>query len=441
MTHQNPFDRIAPAVGVIRIIVGPTAIGALSNEELRHLVRIADLAVAEMVFVPGSAESRQILIDSGSRLATIEPHDKFFVLRGDHWNALLGGRRLVEGHALTVPSAWMDLLLALCARRFDLVVASEESIRELPASVDPQRVCAVPELLRRLRLFAIANRCFEVEPGFQTDEWLYYHYRLRVTFPAVQAAWSTIIHQLSQPLAKALEDRVASLQKRLGFMTRASDEVCIEGLRSPHVNVEERCLYSLGYLTMLSTGALEDIAWIVQRFFDLKLGRMETTFRLPLNGRSRMLKALQAASPELATFLASPAVAGAVRGLYSIRDQLQHRTFPQPVAVLARQRRELGRVVLSASAVEPIATLVGRTIEARAHGRGADEQLVDPYALALGIMDLVRHLTSSVISRLPWDRLSEQAYGEEAKEFGGLQESPQDVGQDLFGAEPLLFRW
>jgi hypothetical protein len=446
----GPFDRVGPSQSTLRVIIGPTALAEATPSDLDLMAAVAAFRFVDMVFVPCDDVSRAALARVQVAIAEIELRRTDYVFEYPNGSCSLTSTYVVDDtykrQQSGPPNAWIDHMLADHAEPFDVVVASPASIQASAKPTGRGRLCTLREFWRRARLFGVASGDFRVLPNFRVNEGMYYLYRLYLTFPEAQRAWIVVATCRMNRSGNELQAHVGSLRARLDFLERASDQVCIECLRTSNNDTEARALYSLAYLIILASAALENLASIVRNLHALQsLTPYQTTLRLVgANKRhSELTKALRVANPALHNYLVSNVGRGSIDGIVEIRDQLQHRLFPVPIGRISglTNRREPGHVQVPDHAIASLAKASRVPIEIETFPPSPGQVLVDPYSFALAVVEVTARLVNDILPLLPWSTIVAAATQREQEHVRAtLSKFDQGVGHFLdWGVEPPLF--
>ena len=201
------------------------------------------------------------------------------------------------------------------AAPFDLVVVSDEWAHK--NSPLPNQVVSFSKIKEFIRLFMVNNQKFFITPHYHIDEFYYYIFRHKNLFENFQHYWSSTVHTLDE-FNDALDNRLLQFS------------ICIDKVKSllwfKQNNITAMHLkYHISYLTLLSTGIFDNLAWIINNYYNLELDKKS---RLSIDLRkNKFINAVTTKSSALATFIKSDTVLNKIDAIRELRDRIVHRDF------------------------------------------------------------------------------------------------------------------
>lgn len=250
---QTPFDsrRVAPAK--LDVVVGPRALEEASDEWLQRLVSISTYSFVNVSGVVANEPSGQRLKDIGIQPVVVREANEVIGLSTPKTARFLAYLHQYRRLADREPdeSVVLEKLLAENGDLYDLCVVASSSLD--PRSIRQQRwrLCDLPGLLTRLRLYLVFKDHFEEGPNHFIDKGLYLLIRKARMFPEFRPAWRTVL-ALGEP--RLVEEQLTSLSTRLQYLCQAQDLVLISCLRTPDRSSVSDCLYHLTSLIAPSDG-------------------------------------------------------------------------------------------------------------------------------------------------------------------------------------------
>lgn len=203
---------------------------------------------------------------------------------------------------------------------FDLVVVSDEwADKNSPLS---HQIVAFSKIREFARLFMINNQKFFITPYFHIDEVYYYIFRHKYLFKNFQHFWTSNIH--------IVDDYNDALDNRLLQFSLCLDKVKSLLWLKQNNNTAMHLKYHISYLTLLSTGIFDNLAWIINNCYVLEL---EKKSRLCIDLRKeKFIKSINAKSSTLATFISTDVVLDKIDAIREVRDRIVHRDFIKTIA-------------------------------------------------------------------------------------------------------------
>ena len=105
-------------------------------------------------------------------------------------------------------------------------------------------------------------------------------------------------------------------------MTICFDQCKIEAYKSQNNTTVMYLKYHLSHLLLLITGTFDNLAWIINNQYDLKLHRM----KIDLRGKD-FKEAVENRSPEIHEILTDEEIVAIIDAIRELRDRIVHRDF------------------------------------------------------------------------------------------------------------------
>lgn len=173
-----------------------------------------------------------------------------------------------------------------------------------------------------LRLFLINKKEFLIRENFAIDETLYYIYRHKQKFSEFQNFWSAICD------TGTIDDWADALDNRLNLLMRCVDYCKIECYKNQNNSSAMHLKYHMAYLMLLITGIFDNLAWLINNLYGLKLEH--SPLKIDLIKRDFQL-AIKRQSKTLGEFLETDYLNKNVKAIRKLRDRIVHRDFLKTV--------------------------------------------------------------------------------------------------------------
>lgn len=353
----SPYDFPVRTHPEITVLLAPSISFNADDALLSYFARLAQhsyLSIYQSVKHSSTARAHEF----GLLEAVIESRVAEVVLRLDDQDPttmqLVSLDDVLAGSAVEPPpDAGIDYALVgnvIC----DFVVGSEAAIGVVPLHLRQRRYCSLRELNEYLRLVQVAYDYLEPVPGLLVDRFMYYRHRYLLLYPA------TVNLPHRRYNYTGVTDRIESLQRRLDLLLRAVDKTLIASLQTPTSNSLDEASYSCSMLIMAMTGSFDDIAEAIRADYQFSLPVTRVTLAAPARGASDFAKAVRRHNHELADYLTEPSTVEALKAIYEIRHQVQHREFPAQVGHSHSSLGSLpGSLLLPGKAALALANWVG----------------------------------------------------------------------------------
>lgn len=232
-------------------------------------------------------------------------HENFDSLTDNELNKL-SEKIIIEGNTYAAP--------------FDVVVVSDKwaSKKTLPQD----QVLSFSQIKEFIRLYMIGKKKFHITPNYYIDEFGYYIFRHKCLFKNFQCFWSANIQSLNE-YNDALDNRLLQFS------------ICLDKVNSllwlKQNNITAMHLkYHISYLTLLSTGIFDNLAWIINNYYNLELDKKS---RLSIDLRKdKFIKVVTTKSINIASFINSDNVLNKIDAIRELRDRIVHRDFVKTIS-------------------------------------------------------------------------------------------------------------
>lgn len=184
-----------------------------------------------------------------------------------------------------------------------------------------QEECDIPVIsLERckelLRLFLVQRKQFIISERLNIDETFYYMYKHKQLFSEFQNYWSAVIeNEVEYNWADALDNRLCML-------TLCLDQCKIETYKRQNNLTVMHLKYHLSYLILLITGTFDNLAWIINNQYKLRLCRV----KIDLKG-SQFKNAIKDKSVAIYDVLEAEYAKTGIDAIRELRDRIVHRDF------------------------------------------------------------------------------------------------------------------
>lgn len=298
-----------------------------------------------------------------------------------------------------------------------------------------KNVKTINEAKRQIGISFSNNNIFLFRPHYKVNEGYYYLIRAMKDFPLFQKPWFLII-KLRSKYSKALEN-MNSLSTRFKFICRSYEKTIFFAIKQPNNDTFENMLYHFGFFIMLCTGAYDDIAWLINNIYDLKLNRMAVSLR-----NSEFIKKIYHNDNSLYSLLSREEYLYKIGEFYPIRDSLQHRNYLSGYTYI-RSSESSHMIYLETTAVK----MLKEKIYIR-ESKEMDELGKDNIKYSCNPKELIEYLMKSFISSISeifeaisWGKLVEQLNEKDLKEYDTyLEKYGKGVEQFLdFPSESMYF--
>lgn len=170
-----------------------------------------------------------------------------------------------------------------------------------------------------LRLFLVHKKDFAITEHSHIDETFYYIYRHKQIFSEFQNFWSAVCN------GNGLNDWADALDNRLWLMAICFDNCKIEALKHQNNVTVMQLKYHISYLLLLITGTLDNLAWLINNLYELKI---EEDDRKKIDLIKKAFKNIvKNKSLKLFDFLDSDLFDDKILAIRELRDRIVHRDF------------------------------------------------------------------------------------------------------------------
>lgn len=333
--EENPFDRDPRSVPLMRFVLHSTSLAdeILSEDSPAHrLVKVNCLKEIEVIPLPTANNNlRKRFADNGLVFTEYFSHESRVILKVSDGSI----HNVISPFTNRIPENLWDPLIDNSNVTLADLFASNIGDYLVVSKTEPSLKCKVArnsivtseQALEMVRIILTAHSRFYVGARIPISEWFYYLYRFRKLFKEFHYASTVAAHAHGKELSEKIYNYVVSLGTRLDFICRAYDKVAFFSLKTANYDDLNNQLYHLAYFIMLITGVFDDLAHIIEEFYDIEIkGRQSISLRI--KKATKFYQALQCKNATLHTFLTSADTQRDINAFYPIRDSLQHRELP-----------------------------------------------------------------------------------------------------------------
>ncbi|HHT7166504.1 TPA: hypothetical protein ACTZ3T_002825 [Bacillus cereus] len=350
--EKNPFDRGIPSETNPILIVLHTEFFSENYQklsiEIQKLIDISKLPFVTLMLLPARnistglgelIQKENVLI--GAYVDTNRFQEMVALSHKGKEEGILNGNLAKWGEVNAGDSKVRVLdLQAINHIEPDYFVMSKEDTFYEKQSISAKKI-TINDLLQELRVLLVHYSIFYDRPNSRIiGENPYYSYRVRIKFPQFiesSIKWNPI----SSEKTSINPSSFGSLHQRLYLISKALDKIDFHSLRNANNDTLDECLYHLGYMIMLVTGAFDGIAWIIKNFHEIDLPKMKVSIQVPIGKQNtELLKKLKSYNIELCDYLLDKKTQNNINIIYQIRHSLQHRTFIQGMGQVTSEKRE-----------------------------------------------------------------------------------------------------
>ena len=171
-----------------------------------------------------------------------------------------------------------------------------------------------------LRLFLIHSKQYLITEYLSIDEFGYYLYKHREVFSEFQNYWSAVCS------VGITDDWANALDNRLKLMTLCMDSCMIEANKTQNNQTAMHLQYHVAYLLLLVTGTFDNLAWIINKQYELNLTKFDVDLR-----RGKFHEAIKCVSHAIYQIITDDQFITEIEAIRVLRDHVVHREFIQYV--------------------------------------------------------------------------------------------------------------
>lgn len=213
------------------------------------------------------------------------------------------------------------------AAPFDLVVVSDKWAAE--NTTEKNTVLSMTDFRETLRLYMVHTKQFYISPCERIDELFYYTYRHKAVFRQFQPFWSSTVY------SNALDSYADALDNRLMQFLLCVDNIKVILLKEQNNITAMHLKYHVPYMTLLTTGIFDNLAWLINNKYGLQLSRMKVDLK-----KTQYIDAVRTKSAVLADYLSDDFIQLKIDAIREIRDRIVHRDFIQTIRSGSRSASE-----------------------------------------------------------------------------------------------------
>lgn len=451
---RNIFDEKINENNPIKILVHTKSFEKeLTNQENRimKIIKISEFKFIKIIFSPiKDKKIKEILNKNNIEITNYECSEEFIVLKSERFSQVIHAQRnlncLNGGFEKSIISGSQINHLDLFAGHddyYDFFIIDDKDTY-YNSNRKTEKDIGITEALEYIRILLVNNGFFYVVPHYTVDEDLYYLYRYKKIFEKFQHAWSIAVKNERNRQYTDVFHQLDSLSERLNFICRADDKVKYYSKKTPKNGNKNNALYHFGYLIMLITGALDDLAWVIKHLYKLNLGKTQIVLKEYQTYESKLLKNLEHKNKKLYEFLQASKNQSIIKLFYPIRDSLQHRKFIKGVRYTNESRGlRKNLFAIPKETLEWIDFNFSSELE-KEYGiyEENDEVLyIEPYIFTSKLLENFTNIINGVLINIEWDSFTE---GLTTNEIEELEKSKliyeKGLGTFLnFDDEPIYF--
>ncbi|MFN7253339.1 MAG: hypothetical protein ACK4M9_21570 [Anaerobacillus sp.] len=435
--QKNPFDRGIPSENNPIVIVVHTEYLSEHYEQLsksvRKLVDISKLPFVSLLFLPVREANNHLIalfqkenIEFSSYIDTKYAQEKVALKYNGKEKGILNGN-LAKWGAVYVGESKVRVLdsQAIAHINPDYFVMSKDDEFYERNSINAKKI-TINELLQELRILLVYYGIFYDRPNSRIyGEEPYYSYRVSINFPQLiesSIKWDLI----SNEEISIHPSNFGSLHQRLYLISKALDKIDFHSLKNPNNDTLDECLYHLGYMIMLVTGAFDGIAWIIKDFYKFEINPQKISIQVPLKKKNTdFIKKLSVFNPKLYAFLLDEVTQKKINIIYQIRHSLQHRTFIQGMGYSTSEKKLPNLLFLPHESPDLFESLSIKESNFWGFKSKINEgKLFDLRTFAHRIFEVTSELVNDSLSLINWELSLGSLTGEETKK---LEEKLEDL--------------
>jgi hypothetical protein len=349
--NLNPFDREKPSKNNPIEIAIHTEFFSENylryRNELMKLVDISKLPFVNVTFLPARNLNPELKILFRNReipicyYADTSVYQEKIVLRYDEVEMGILNGNLNKWGEVCFDNSQVKVLdsQALIHLVPDYFVLSGEDYFYKERETSFKKV-TIYEILQELRILLVHYGIFYQTPYSKIvgDE-PYYSYRVDKKFP--QFVKSNLIWSyIGDSSPSITHSNFSSLAQRLYMISKALDKIDFHSLKKPNNDTLDECLYHLGYLIMLVTGAFDGVAWIIKEFYNFNLRKERVSILVPMQKqKTDFTKMLNECNTQLYDYLVNEETKTKINIIYQIRHSLQHRAYIQGMGQIISENK------------------------------------------------------------------------------------------------------
>lgn len=445
---KNPFDRDPQNVPLMRFLLHSTSLAdeiLTEDSPAQRLIKTSSFREIEVTPLPTASNSlRKRFSGNGLALTEYVSSELRVTLKTSD-----GSVHNVIGPFIKYlpPNLWEPIssdstvtLADLFASSFCdyLVVGTTEP--SLGCKVEKDNIITAEQALEMVRVILSARGRFYLAPEMPISEWSFYVYRAMELFKGTQYPSTVASYAQGNTLAEKMGNYFASLMTRLDFICRAYDNIAFLSLKTANYNDQNRQLYHLAYYIMLTTGIFDDLAHIIEEFYQIRIrGRTNIILRIPPGKEpNKFYQTLKLKNAALYEFLTAPNTQRDINTFYPLRDSLQHRELPKGVQFhhgMSETRKNV--LELNNETFEEIKEASG-SLPFIIRGNPC---LLDPYPFIQWAQAVTIELVNRILSAIDWDSICMTLPKDLQDEIRTRNENYKQWFGQLFGwpQEPLYF--
>lgn len=191
-----------------------------------------------------------------------------------------------------------------------------------------EMVITINEAFELIKLYFIKDNDYYVSSVQSLDKSYYYLYKAAITIPEYQRLWSIVVYHHDDELTALW----TSFHTRLKFILQTLDILEYIVLMKPNMNTSFEYVYYLGYLCVLATGILDNLALLLEYQYRNSIRKFkhkgEISLRVQYKKESNdFLKEIKKKNNSLTLIFEDNATKNIINFIYSLRDAVQHQEY------------------------------------------------------------------------------------------------------------------
>ena len=295
-----------------------------------------------------------------------------------------------------------------------------------------------------IRILLVNSGYFFIKPNLSVNEGYYYLFRFKKLFHEYQFAWSVVVGTYGKSMPEEIFSQFDSLSTRLELLCRAADKTSYYALKWPNNDTQDNTLYHFGYLIMLITGVFDDLAWIINGLYNLRLDKRDVVIKIPPNKVStKFYNSLKPVNNDLFNYLTHEETQKKILLFYPIRDSLQHRQFMKGIRYSNKSQdceKNLFRISNEAAmTIKNVSMDDGRDygIELVLE----EQSYIDAHKFTMKALEIISQIVNNTMNYIDWDQYA-MVLSDEQRDNLYMSKNLFNSGLGKFlgwEAEPLYF--
>jgi len=445
---HTPFDRARDEKPLIKILVHIDSFidEILCNEKaLTSLLKLSVFPFLQILVMPTkNARIIDSLQKMSIEISTYEFYENFITLNTAEFTKVVWRGKYENLEVPIVEGSSINKLDSFVSHNndFDYFVINIKD-PYFSSELKKDRDIGPEYAVDLIRILLVNLGYFYLTPKYSVNEGYYYLFRFMKLFWEYQFAWSVVVNAHDKSLGEQIFNQFDSLSTRLEFLCRSADKTSYYALKCPNNDTQDNALYHFGYLIMLITGVFDDLAWIIDELYSLKMSRRDVILKIPPDKAStKFYNSLISANKDLHNYLTDSETQKKILLFYPLRDSLQHRQFIKGIHYRNMSNgceKNLFRISLEAGN-----TIKNFSLDDTEYGLQVliEEQFyIDAHIFTLKALEIVSGIVNNTMRLIDWDHYTKVLSDEQKDSLYNSKKIFQSgLGKWLgWEAEPLYF--